>query len=209
MRAKRPIRAVVIATAFLSLNCWTTPAPGDGGTLRAWKQQGDFDVAVFTEPSPVVAGLVDLSVLVLDRKTGEPNTKARVMIELSPVGRPAQAMRQAATRQAATNKLLRAAVFELPHAGRYEVDVGIEGPTGIARIQFVMDVGKPWSPLTGIWPWILWPVPVILLYVIHRRLVDRSARRVRKGSSLPQNKSCVDQADRPARSFPATPRPRP
>ena len=139
--------------------------------------RGDYDIAVFTEPSPFVAGPVDISVLLLNRDTGRPIKDARVSVEVSPEGRPARTTHHLATEQAATNKLLRAAVFELRDVGRCEVTVSIEGPNYHAQIQFELNVGSSWSPRIGVWPWILWPVPVIVLYRIHRRLVDKSIRR--------------------------------
>jgi hypothetical protein len=171
--------AIVLGLALISAGSWPTSARGDGGALRAWKEHGAYTIAVFTEPSPVVIGPVDISVLLLDRKTGEPITGAQVMVEVLPVGRPAGATRHPATIQAATNKLLRAAVFELRDTGRCEVNVDIDGPDDHAEIQFELDVGSSWSLRTGVWPWILWPLPVIASYGVHRRLVDRAARRGR------------------------------
>jgi hypothetical protein len=175
---KCPI-AIMIGLTLISSGSWASTARGDGGNLRAWKQFGDYEIAIFTEPSPFVVGPVDISVLILDRNTGEPIREARVMVEVSPVGQPARHTRHVATEQAATNKLLRAAVFELRDTGRCEVNVGIDGPNNHAQIQFELDVGVPWSPRTGVWPWILWPVPAIVLYGIHLRLVLRSSKRGR------------------------------
>jgi hypothetical protein len=172
--------STLIGLGLISSGFWATTAHGDGGTLRAWKQHGDYDIAIFSEPSPFVAGPVDISVLLLDRDTGEPDREARIMVELSPVGQPAETMRHVATERAATNKLFRAAAFELRATGRYDVNVSVDWPNDHAQIQFDLDVGSPWSPRTGIWPWILWPVPAIGLYGIHRRLVQTSTRRNRK-----------------------------
>ncbi len=70
-----------------------------------------------------------------------------------------------------------AAVFELRNPGRFRVNVHIEGPGDQARVGFEMDVESNRSPRVGIWPWILWPVPVILLYMVHRRLVAGRGKR--------------------------------
>jgi hypothetical protein len=53
------------------------------------------------------------------------------------------------------------------------VRVSIEGPNDHTQIQFDLNVGDPWSPRTGIWPWILWPVPAVVIYGIHLRLIRR------------------------------------
>jgi hypothetical protein len=161
----------MIGLTLITSGAWAATARGDGGTLRAWKQQGDLEIAVFTDPSPVVAGPVDISILLLDRNSGEPDGKARVTVEVLPGGRPDRAVRRVATEQAATNKLFRATSFELSESGRCGVDVLIEGPVDRLKIHFNLIVGMPWSARSGIWPWVLWPLPTIGLYGMHQRLV--------------------------------------
>ncbi len=171
--------AIILLSILFSTGGRSSTALGDGGTLRAWKKQGGYEIAAFTEPSPVVTGSVDISVLLLGRDTGEPIEEARIVVEVRPEGRSSEATSHQATKQTATNKLLRAAVFELRNPGRHMVDIRIEGPNDQAQIQFEMDVGGAWSPRAGIWPWILWPSPVVALYGIHRRLVAKGLKRGR------------------------------
>ncbi len=114
-RPAKPSPLSLIGLALFSTPFQPAPARGDGGTLRAWEQRGDYDIAVFTEPSPLVTGPVDISVLLLDRRTGGPIPGARIEVEVSPLGRPGQATRQPAnTRQARDQQAsLHAALFEL------------------------------------------------------------------------------------------------
>lgn len=172
--------AFMIGLALFSSGLSPATAHADGGLLRAWKQYEGYEVAVFTEPTPVVSGSVDISVLLLDRSTGEPIPETRVVVEVSPVGRPEKATSRLATREGATNKLLRAAVFELHDAGRYDVNISIDGPVDHSQVRFEVDVGSSWSPRAGVWPWVLWPLPVIALYGIHRRLVAREEKRYQR-----------------------------
>jgi hypothetical protein len=176
---RSPVPAMIGLTLIAS-GPWAATARGDGGTLRAWKQHGDYEIAIFTDPSPVVVGPVDVSVLLIDRKTGEPDGKARLTVEVFPEGRPDRAVRRLATEQAATNKLFRAANFELREAGRCGVDVRIEGPVDRVTIHFDLIVGMPWSARIGIWPWVLWPLLAIGLYGMHCRLVRRRTNSPRK-----------------------------
>jgi hypothetical protein len=177
---RRSLVPSMIGLTLIASGSWAATARGDGGTLRAWKQHGDYEIAVFTDPSPVVAGPVDLSVLLLDRHTGEPVGKARITVAVAPEGMPDRTLRRLATEEAATNKLYRAASFELRESGRYGVDVMIEGPVDRLTIHFDLIVGMPWSARAGIWPWVLWPLPTIGIYGIHRRLVDRRTKSPRK-----------------------------
>ncbi len=75
-----------------------------------------------------------------------------------------------------TNKLLKAAVFELPEPGRWEIEVAIKGEQGGAQVRFELEAAEraPQWPL--MWPWIGWPAPVILLFSIHQLLVWRKPR---------------------------------
>ena len=171
--------AVLMFSVLFSTGCRPSTALGDGGTLRVWKRQGGYEIAAFTEPFPVVTGSVDISVLLLGRDAGEPIEDALIVVEVRPEGRSSEVTSHQATRQAATNKLLRAAVFELRYPGRHVVDIRVELPNDRVRIQFEMDVGSAWSPRAGIWPWILWPSPVVVLYGIHRRLVAKGLKRGR------------------------------
>ncbi len=175
----RRLHSVVgwLGSVVLGLALSPGPARGDGGTMRAWLRQGAYEIAVFTDPTPFVAGPVDISVLLLDPATGEPVPGADVAVEVASRGRTT---RHPATREAATNKLLHAAVFDLDSPGRCEVNVIIDGPNGPARLRFDLDVAQPSAPRAGIWPWILWPAPVIAVYGVHRRLVEAKERsRVR------------------------------
>lgn len=168
----------LIAAVVGSVGLWPRDVLGDGGTLRAWKQDGTYDVAVFTEPTPFVSGTVDVSVLLLDRKSGEPITNAEVTVEVSRVDRSPEAGRHPATRQAATNKLLYAAVFTIRATGRYRFRVDVHGPNGVVEVPFDVEVGNRWTPGLGVWSWILWPLPITLLYTIHRRLVAKARKNI-------------------------------
>ncbi|MDR3635904.1 MAG: hypothetical protein P4L84_19025 [Isosphaeraceae bacterium] len=175
-RSVRPI-AVGLGLAVVSSAFWPVMAWGDGGTLRDWQRRGSLEIAVFTDPTPFVAGLVDISVLVLDAATGEPVSAADVMVELTPKDQSGPTTHHPATTDAATNKLLRAALFELPVPGRYAVNVIVARPGDRAQLQFDLDVARPSTPRAGVWPWILWPVPIIAVYGVHRLLVGRRAHK--------------------------------
>jgi hypothetical protein len=190
--------AARLCLALLSSGSWPLPARGDGGTLREWKRLEGYDIAVFTDPTPVVTGSVDVSVLLLDPATGEPISDADITVEIALSDRPGAALRRAVTSEAATNKLLRAALFELPLPGRCGVLVTVEGPRGHAQVQFDLDVARSSTPSPGLWPWILWPFPVIAIYATHRRLVrskDRSRTRVRRPASGDDTESASSGCD--------------
>ena len=74
----------------------------DGGTIRLSEQQGGYRITVFTTPTPVRAGPVDISVFVQDAATEEPVSEARVSIKAVRRGSPGVTLQHQATTEAAT-----------------------------------------------------------------------------------------------------------
>ena len=145
----------------------------DGGVPRLSERVGGYRVCVFTSPTPIRAGPVDISVLVQDADSGELVPDVRVTIRAMPRGRSEIAVSQTATAEAATNKLYRAAVFELTEPGWWDVDVTVEGGRGSARVRFAVEAADPpprWWALT---PWVGWPALAVALFSLHQVLVRR------------------------------------
>src|SRR5262245_30989354 len=124
------MRLSLFPAAVLCLLASSAAAFGDGGTPRLLETRGGYRVAVFTSPTPLRAGPVDVAVLVQDAATGAFLPSTDVTVRLRPRGAEAWAITQPATTEAATNKLFRAAVFELPSAGAWEVEIDVTGPAG-------------------------------------------------------------------------------
>jgi hypothetical protein len=152
-------------------------ARGDGGTVRLSQRQRAYQITVFTAPTPFRAGPVDISVLVQDAANGEPANDVRVVVRIAPVGSPDDELTQPATAAAATNKLFRSALFELPTPGRWEVNIAIDGPAGPAQARFELEVGEPLPHWLAVWPWIGWPAIAIALFGVHQLLVYRNRCR--------------------------------
>jgi hypothetical protein len=161
----------VLPVAVLAL----TPslALADGGTVRLSQQKGAYRITVFTAPTTLRPGLVDVSVLVQDSATGEPALGAQVTIKVERRGLPRMVLVVPATTQAATNKLYHATAVELPVPGSYAVEVCIDGASGKAQVHFEAEVAEPLPRWQELWPWVLWPVPAIILFGMHQILVRR------------------------------------
>src|SRR5262249_58128830 len=91
-------------------------ARADGGAVRLCERAAGYQITVFTSPTPLRAGPVDVSVLVQDAATGECMPEARVTVCWKVPG-AGRMLEYQATTEAATNKLLRAAEFQLPGPG--------------------------------------------------------------------------------------------
>jgi hypothetical protein len=173
------------ALIVLGMALWPGAAHGDGGAVRLSQQAGPYRVTVFTAPTPLRAGPVDVSVFVQDG-AGEALPDVTVRITLTPAGRPGRSLEALATREAATNKLFQAATFDLPAPGRWQVVVAVEGPRGPARCACEVEVEAPPPRWVELWPWFAWPVVPVVLFVLHQVL----GRKGRQG--------CGGEKDAPA-----------
>ena len=145
--------------------------------MRLSERKGYYQITVFTSPTPLRAGLVDISVFVRDAATGEPVAECDIVVRATPRGHPAEAIQQSATTAAATNKLFQAAVFDLPSSGWWDVAVRIDGRREPVEVSFEMEADEPLPRVWEMAPWIVWPIGAILLFLVHKRLVWLKSRR--------------------------------
>jgi hypothetical protein len=148
-------------------------ASADGGRVVLVERMGDYQIAVFTSPEPLRAGLVDISVLLQDCATGQPITGAQVNVSVTPSDARGRPIRAVATTDAATNKLLYAALTELPDPGSWDVEITCLAEHGPANVRFTIDADQRSTRLLNVWPWFSWPAGVVLLFGVHRLLVWR------------------------------------
>jgi hypothetical protein len=173
---RRSILIVFLLTPCHLVTLSPCQARADGGAIRLSEQKGKYRIAVFTLPTPLRAGPVDISVLVQDADTGQPASDVQASIGVERRGSPDVALRHRATTEAATNKLYYAANFELPEPGWYSVEVSVEGPLGEAEVDFEMEAAEAPPPWLAMSPWVAWPVLAIALFGIHQLLVRRRLR---------------------------------
>jgi hypothetical protein len=153
-----------------------TPANADGGAIRLSEQRGPYQITVFTSPTSLRAGPVDVSVLVLDCTNGQPIPDAEVTVRAVRSGKPGEGVFVQATSDAATNKLLQAAIFDLPEAGQWKMEVEVKSRLGETQVQFDLDVAEPLPRWASLWPWIGWPGLVIVFFGLHQWLVRRRSK---------------------------------
>lgn len=162
---------------WLLISVCSEAAYGDGGRLCVSRSDGNYRLSVFSAPTPFRAGPVDISVLVQDNISGEVLPQTSVAVQLRLQNQPDKPICIMAIESAATNKLLKAAVFDLPSPGRWEVEIMIRGEQGSARVYLELEADQREMSWPAVWPWLSWPVPVILLFSIHEWLVGRKRRQ--------------------------------
>src|SRR5262249_33385867 len=72
-----------LAFIFLFLGTSCAAARGDGGAVCMSGRQGSYVITVFSAPTPLRAGPIDISVLVQDARSGDPVTEAQVSVRLT------------------------------------------------------------------------------------------------------------------------------
>ena len=149
------------------------------------EQQGDTRITVFSSPAPLRAGPIDVSVLLQDSDSGQPLADAQVEVRLALRDRPGAVIHATATKDAATNKLLRAALVDLPEPGWWDValkcSVNDRNPI---QVDFTVEAGQRLPEWLTIWPWFAWPFGVVALFGIHRAIVARKQTVRPNGNSL-------------------------
>src|SRR5215470_14419790 len=123
-----------------------------------------------TSRNQLRAGPIDVSVLVQDCKSGEAILDATVDLALEPLDSDSPRLRARATHEQATNKLLQAAVLNIPAVGRWGLRaVARRGPEE-ATVVTGFQVAPPAPRLAAIWPYVLLPPFVIAVFALHQAL---------------------------------------
>jgi hypothetical protein len=155
----------------------------DGGVIQFRRESGPFLVTLFTSPAPLRSGRGDLSVLVESAKDHQPVLDAAVSIELHQNGRPAVIAR--ATRAAATNKLLYAALPDIPTPGSWDVVISVAHGDTQVKVRGTLEILPALPAIVTYWPYFV-AVPILIaLFVLNQRLKARShaARKPQYGRS--------------------------
>jgi len=165
----------IVAVGCLLLGPCCARVCADMGRLVLAERQGDYQVSVFVSPEPLRAGPVDISVLLQNAETGQPIDDAEVNLRLTSGVAGEPAIHAIATQAAATNKLLRAALIELPSPGSWDVEIAYVADRTPGRpIRFNIEAAQPLPQWLTVWPWFSWPAAVALLFGIHRWIVART-----------------------------------
>jgi hypothetical protein len=164
MKALRRLAAVFM------LAMWATAAHGDGGTILLHQNAGAFTITLFAAPQPLQVGTADFSVLVQDRSSGE--VLLDPILDLTVEGTTIRL-----TRGQVSNHLLQAATVHLSTAGKQHLTLGVRRGSEVAQLTIDCTVEPDSSRATLVWFYVLLPIGVIFLFVIHQGLKLRSKRK--------------------------------
>lgn len=120
-------RLAALAATPILLVAISLPLLANGGTVRISRAPvGPYLVSVLSSPTPLRTGEVDISVMVQD-SAEQVLSDVSVTVEAHPAGFVADPIRQPATREQATNRLFRAAKFDVSTPGEWEFRVHVGG----------------------------------------------------------------------------------
>ncbi len=150
----------------------------DGGKVQLQKQAGPFLITLFSDPSQVRVGRVDLSVLCQKSEDKSTILDAKVFLHLTkPGGAEIVEFTLPATHDAATNKTLYVAHLDLPAAGKWKVKVDVTRGGDEASVTGDLNVLLKEPLLVTYWPFFVLVPLIALLFAINRRL--RKGRELR------------------------------
>jgi hypothetical protein len=159
----------------------------DGGRVLAEKQAGSYRVVLFGNPSPLRAGLVDLSLFVEQAEKIGPVLDAVVSFRLNKFSRPipdlawkgggcvSPGQAVPASQGHVWNRLLYSAMLGIPEPGLWELVVSISREGKSDLVSFELPVDRALPPMLTWWPVVALMPLGVLLYIWHGYLKKRRA----------------------------------
>jgi hypothetical protein len=146
--------------------CLSASALGDAGLVRAHTSDDHLTMTVFTSPTPIRVGLLDVSVLL--QSTNDDSIRwGTINALLAPPD--GNAMTVSLTRDAASTTFMQAAKFIVDQPGLWHITITARSDHDVLLAAFDVHVAPALPRLLDLWPWFL-PVPIILtLWAIARR----------------------------------------
>jgi hypothetical protein len=154
------------------------PVFADGGTLQISRRYDDHQISVFTSPSALREGPIDISVLVQESSSGKVCDDTTIDVELTALDQPEVALKQTATADAATNKFFKSALFEVPHTALWHARIFLNA-AAMSRepaCEFELSIAPPLPAWIDIAPWLGWPFAIIALFCGHQWLASKTVR---------------------------------
>ncbi len=157
------------------LLCAATTASGDGGHVRMQQASGNFIITLFTMPEPLTTGDADFSVMVQDRATQQVLLDAAVDLQLTAPSGEVQFVALGSAH--AGNRMLQAATVNLGSKGKWAAMVRVSRGSDQAESTIAFDVETDHSRRALVLAFVLLPLLVIALFIVHQSQRNRRGRR--------------------------------
>lgn len=172
-------RAIVATLTVLAV---MQPALADGGAVRLSQVSGPYRVTLLTSPTPLRAGVIDVSVVVAAASSDDDLPDAAVELSLVPKDRPEAAISRSATVDGSTTGLFRTATFDVPRGGEWTLAADVSGRDGVARATTDLRIGPPLPRWTAFLGWLILPVILFAAYLWRAWRDARRTMRMEKGT---------------------------
>jgi hypothetical protein len=156
-------------------------ALADGGTVQLRREAGGLVITVFTSPSPLSVGPVDISLLLQDRDSLEPVLDAKIAVLLH---RDAMTTDDSEiefevvpTREQARNKLLYAAPVMLSQPEKWRIAVSVLRDGKKTDAVGILEVMRAPGDEVSYAGYIAFPPVMIGLFLLRERLIRRRSWR--------------------------------
>lgn len=141
-------------------------------------ESGPFVITLFSSPSPLRSGPADLSVLVESVENHSAILDADVSIELRQRNGGEEAVK--ASHAAATNKLLYAALPDIPNAGTWAVTIRVRRDKAEGLVRGNIEVLPAPPAVFAYWLYFAAVPCCIGLFILHQRLKLHKTASARK-----------------------------
>jgi hypothetical protein len=164
------MKALYPLAAFLMLTMGATAARADGGAMLLHQDAGAFTITLFAAPQPLHTGAADLSVMVQDRSSGEILLDPVIDLTVAPADANATQQTVRLAKGQASNRLLQASTVHFSSAGKWRIALAVRRGNDTAQLSTGCTVEPDRSRATLVWFYVLLPVAIILLFVLHQAL---------------------------------------
>jgi hypothetical protein len=148
----------------------------DGGTVQLRRDTGDIAITVFTSPSPLSVGPVDISVLLQNRNGLEPVLDAEVFVFLRENASGVE-FQAHPTREQARNKLLYAAPIMFSQPGQWRISIRVMRNGKQTEAAGILEVAPAHNQAISYAGYVAFPPIMIALFVVRERLIRRRSKR--------------------------------
>jgi hypothetical protein len=152
------------------------PAWADGGMVQMRQETGDLIITVFTSPTPLSVGPVDLSLLLQNRNGLNPVLDAAVSLDLVHADSNIE-FHARPSRGQARNKLLYAAPVIFSRPGKWRMSVTVRRNEKEVVATGTLDVAPSSGRELSLAGYLAFPPVMIMLFVVRERLLRRRSRR--------------------------------
>jgi len=174
--------AMVMSCVVIAGMACTTVTKADGGALQFMRSAGPFAIAVFTTPSPLRAGQVEISLMIQSTENQQPMLDCVAHVQLHKEG--ARTIGSEATHRVAQNKLFYAAPMNVTESGVWELEVAIRQGKNSASVTGPITVAPSTPVLLGYWRSLAVPPVFISLFALNQWLKRRrTAAQIRSANT--------------------------